>query len=168
MDLSLLAPITRYWARTTDNYDTHKSMYASEKIDKFIELRAQGWSLNHVASELRVAKRTLVEWSREQAAQIKSLRTLLQETAQEKLAASREEELARLLRTQKDVEDELASRSLYRLPLDKLFGVAAELRQEIRSLRQEMDLAEQSGLGDPNANGHPRGIVPATNGTPHR
>ena len=67
-------------------------MYTSEKIDKFIELRAQGWSLNHVATELRVAKRTLVEWSRAQAAQINSLRALLQETAQEKLAACREEE----------------------------------------------------------------------------
>src|SRR5260221_9195593 len=143
-------------------------MYASEQIDKFIELRAQGWSLNHVASELRVAKRTLVEWNREQAAQIKSLRALLQETAQEKFAASREEELARLLRTQKDVEDELANRPLYRLPLDKLFGVAAELRQEIRSLRQEMDLAEQADLGDPTANGHARGIVSATNRTAQR
>jgi len=140
-------------------------MYTSEKIDKFIELRAQGWSLNHAASELGVAKRTLVEWSHEQAAEIKSLRAVLQETAQEKLAASREEELARLLRTQKDVEDELASRPLYRVPLEKLFGVAAELRQEIRSLRQEMDSAEQSGLGDPAANGHARGLVPATNGT---
>src|SRR5438045_3837275 len=143
-------------------------MYTSdttEKIDKFIELRAQGWSLNHIASELHVAKRTLVEWSGEQAAQINSLRTLLQETAQEKLAASRAEELARLLRTQKDVEDELAGRSLYRLPLDKLFGVAAELRQEIRSLREEIDSAEH-GLGDPNSNGHPRGMVPATNATP--
>ena len=144
-------------------------MYTSEQIDKFIDFRAQGWSLNHIASELHVSKRTLVEWSREQAAQINSLRALLQETAQEKLTASRGEELARLLRTQKDVEDELANRPLYRLPLEKLFGVAAELRQEIRSLRQEMDSAEQSGLGDPNANGHPRGGVPATNGTPdHR
>jgi len=90
---------------------------------------------------------------------------LLQETAQEKLAASHEEELARLLRTQKDVEDELANRPLYRLPLEKLFEVAADLRQEIRSLREEMDSAEQSGLGGSNASGHPRGIVPASNGT---
>ena len=143
-------------------------MYTSEQIDKFIELRAQGWSLNHIASELHIAKRTLVEWSSEQAAQIKSLRALLQETAQEKLAASHEEELARLLRTQKDVEDELANRPLYRLPLEKLFEVAADLRQEIRSLRDEMHSAEQSGLGDysANGNGHPRGVgvVPATNG----
>ena len=143
-------------------------MYTSEQIDKFIELRAQGWSLNHIASELHIAKRTLVEWSREQAAQINSLRALLQETAQEKLAASHEEELARLLRTQKDVEDELANRPLYRLPLEKLFGVAADLRQEIRSLRQEMDSAEPSGLGNPNGNGHHRSIVPGTNGTPVR
>src|SRR6266853_357876 len=126
-------------------------MYTAEQIDKVIEFRAQGWSLNHVASELRVAKRTLVDWNRAQADQITSLRALLQETAQEKLAASREEELARLLRTQKDVEDELASRPLYRLPLDKLFGVAAELRQEIRSFREEIDSAEH-GLGDPNSN----------------
>jgi len=140
-------------------------MYDSEKIDKFIELRAQGWSLNHIASEIHIAKRTLVEWSRAQASQITSLRALLQETAQEKIAASQQEELARLLRTQKDVEDELANRPLYRLPLEKLFGVAAELRQEIRSLRQEMDSAEQSGLGDSTTNGHPRGLVPATNGT---
>ena len=139
-------------------------MYTSEQIDKFIELRAQGWSLNHIASELRIAKRTLVEWSREQSDQIKSLRALLQETAQEKLAASHEEELARLLRTQKDVEDELANRPLYRLPLEKLFEVAADLRQEIRSLREEMNSAEQSGLGDFSSNGHPRGVVPATNG----
>jgi len=140
-------------------------MYDSEKTDKFIELRAQGWSLNHIASELHIAKRTLVEWSSEQAAQIKSLRALLQENAQEKLAASQEEELARLLQTQKDVEDELANRPLYRLPLEKLFEVAAELRQEIRSLREEMDSAEQSGLGNSHANGHARGVVPATNGT---
>ena len=140
-------------------------MYLSEQIDKFIELRAQGWSLNHIASELHIAKRTLVEWSSEQAAEIKSLRALLQETAQEKLAASHEEELARLLRTQKDVEDELANRPLYRLPLEKLFEVAADLRQEIRSLREEMQSAEQSGLGDFSSNGHPRGVVPATNGT---
>ena len=140
-------------------------MYDSEKTDKFIELRAQGWSLNHIASELHIAKRTLVEWSHEQAAQIKSLRALLQETAQEKLAASHEEELARLLRTQKDVEDELDNRPLYRLPLEKLFEVAADLRQEIRSLRQEMNSAEESGLGDSNTNGHPRGMSPATNGT---
>ena len=140
-------------------------MYGSVKIEKFVELRAQGWSLNHIASELHIAKRTLVEWSGEQAAQIKSLRALLQETAQEKLAASHEEELARLLRTQKDVEEELANRPLYRLPLEKLFGVAAELRQEIRSLREEMQSAEQSGLGDFSSNGHTRGGVPATNGT---
>ena len=140
-------------------------MYGSDKTDKFIELRAQGWSLNHIASELHIAKRTLVEWSHEQAAQIKSLRALLQETAQEKLAASHEEELARLLRTQKDVEDELANRPLYRLPLEKLFGVAAELRQEIRGLREEMHSAEESRLGDSITNGHPRGMSPATNGT---
>src|SRR5438105_2209461 len=139
-------------------------MYTSDAIEKFIELRAQGWSLNHIASELHVAKRTLVDWSREQADQIKSLRALQQEIAEEKFAATREEELARLLRTQKDVEDELANRTLRIIPLEKLFGIAADLREEIRNFRAEKEPAEQPSNGEPNGNGHPRGIVPSTNG----
>ena len=37
-------------------------MYTEEKIDKFIELRACGWSLGHIATDLDVSKRTLVDW----------------------------------------------------------------------------------------------------------
>jgi len=40
-------------------------MYNADKQDKFIELRAQGWSLNHIATELGVSKRTLVDWNSE-------------------------------------------------------------------------------------------------------
>jgi hypothetical protein len=49
-------------------------MYIEEKQDKFVELRAQGWSFSHIASELCVSKRTLVEWSRHFAADIQTFR----------------------------------------------------------------------------------------------
>ena len=98
---------------------------------------ARGWSLNHIASELHVAKRTLVEWNRQKATQITALRALEQEIAHEKFAASREPDLARLLRTQKDVEDELANRTLRFVDTGKLFRIAAGLREEIRGLRME-------------------------------
>jgi len=138
-------------------------MYTADKQDKFVELRAQGWSLNHIAAEIYVAKRTLVEWAREFAAEIQNLRAQLQEMAQEKFLASHEDELARLLRMQKDVEDELASRALHTVPADKLFRVAADLREEIRKLRAQNESAEQAS--NPETNGHSRGIVPATNGS---
>ena len=107
-------------------------MHTEDTRDKFIELRAQGWSLGHIATELHIAKRTLVDWNRECAAKIKSLRALELELLQEKFLASREEELSRLARLQKDVDDELANRTLKFVPIEKLFRLAIELRQEIR------------------------------------
>jgi len=49
-------------------------MYTRDNQDKSIELRAQGWSLRHIATEIRVSKRTLVDWNREFASDIQSLR----------------------------------------------------------------------------------------------
>ena len=141
-------------------------MYREDTIEKFIELRAQGWSLGHIASELHTAKRTLVEWSREYAAHIQSLRALEQEFLQEKIVASREEDLARLLRLQKDVQDELANRTLRLVDTEKLFRMSTELREEIRKMRLEKDSEQQSSVGE--ANGQARGVVPATNGTLQR
>src|SRR5207253_3916355 len=114
-------------------------------------------SLNHIASELHVAKRTLVEWNRQKAPQIKALRALEQEMAHEKFAASLEPDLARLLRTQKDVEDELANRTLQFVDTEKLFRIAAGLREEIRNLRVEKGSADESTPVQ--ARAHPGGVA---------
>ena len=45
-------------------------MYTEDKIEQFIELRARGWSLGHIATELDVSKRTLVDWNREYAKEV--------------------------------------------------------------------------------------------------
>src|SRR5436309_15485603 len=136
-------------------------MYRTDTIEKFVDLRAQGWSLGHIASELHVSKRTLVEWNSEHAALIQSLRTQEQQIAQEKFVASREEDLARLLRLQKDMEDELASRTLRLVDTEKLFRMATEVREQIKQMR--LDSEQQSTVG--NGNGHARSVVPETNGT---
>ena len=141
-------------------------MYRTDTIEKFIELRAQGWSLGHIASELHVAKGTLVEWSREYAAQIQSLRALEQEIAQEKFIASREEDLARLLRLQKDMEDDLASRTLRLVDTEKLFRMVTEVREQIKQMRLEKDSEQQSSVAT--GNGHARGVAPELNGTLQR
>jgi transposase-like protein len=40
-------------------------MHTPETRQKFVERRAQGWSLVRLASELGVARSTLIEWSRQ-------------------------------------------------------------------------------------------------------
>ena len=52
-------------------------MKDQETVNKFTELRAQGWSFARIATELGVAKSTLTEWSRKFRFEIFSLRFLL-------------------------------------------------------------------------------------------
>ncbi len=127
-------------------------MHTEETRDKFIELRAQGWSLRHLARELFVSQRTLVDWNRECAAEIQAFRAVELEAAREKFLASHEEEVNRLARLHKDVEDELANRNLRTVPTEKLFRVAAELRQELQQARLNNGSEEQSS--HPTTNGH--------------
>jgi len=126
-------------------------MFTVDKQDKFVELRAQGWSFAHIASELHLSKRTLVDWSREFAADIDSFRTAGRELLHEKVAASREEDLNRLLRFQKDVEDELAERSLSCIPIEKLIHLASELRKQVNQALAERDAPEQPETPDADA-----------------
>jgi len=126
-------------------------MFTVDKQDKFVELRAQGWSFAHIASELHLSKRTLVDWSREFAADIESFRTAGRELLHEKVTASREEDLNRLLRFQKDVEDELAERSLSCIPIEKLIHLASELRKQVNQALAERDAPEQRETPDADA-----------------
>ena len=141
-------------------------MHLTDTKDKFIELRAQGWSLGHIATELHVSKRTLVDWNRECAPEIKSMHTLELELLQEKFLASREEELTRLARLQKDVDDELANRTLKFVPIEKLFRLAVELRHEIELAGLKKDLPEDSSR--PEANGDPIASSGVNDGKPQR
>ena len=141
-------------------------MHIAETQDKFVELRAQGWSLGHIATELHVSKRTLVDWNREFDAEIQSFRTLEIELFQEKALASREDDLKRLTRLKKDVDDELANRPLKFVDIEDLFRLANELREQIEQLRPEHGPGEsrasagdspKASLGAPETNGrfHP-------------
>src|SRR2546421_8708893 len=127
-------------------------MHIEETHDKFKDLRAQGWSLRHIATELHVSKPTLVEWNRAFASDIQSLRAAELELLKEKIIASREEELDRLARLRKDVNDELAHRPLRLIPIEKLFHLAIELREEMEHVR--LDDGAQEPSSRPKANGH--------------
>jgi glutathionylspermidine synthase len=125
-------------------------MHSQEAQDKFIELRAQGWTLQHIATELHISKRTLVEWNHAFAADIQSCRAVEVELLKEKFLASRDEDLNRMARLKKDVDDELSNRTLKFVPIEKLFRIATELRQEIQE-------SLQNNAGGPGVN--------STNGT---
>ena len=71
-------------------------MYDADAKHQFLELRAKGWSLARIAERLKVGQRTLVDWNRQEHEQIRTLRAIESESLQEKILATREQELTRL------------------------------------------------------------------------
>src|SRR4029077_1706749 len=121
--------------------------------DKFVELRARGWTLPHIATELHVSVRTLGDWGREYAADIQALRAAELELRKEKFLASREEDLNRLARLKKDMDDELANRTLKFVPIEKLFRLTTELGQQIREALEDTAEGQSPGPALSSVNG---------------
>ena len=138
-------------------------MYTVENQEKFIALRAQGWTLGHIGTELGISKRTLIDWNREFAESVQSLRVIELELLKEKGAPSRQETVARLTRLQEDIADELASRTLKYIDTEKLFRLSVDLRHEIDSRLGDQEQESPKLTG----NGQAREVFPTTNGNDH-
>lgn len=110
-------------------------MHDMETHDRFVELRARGWSLDRIAAELHVAKRTLVTWHRQHQQEITTFRSLELEALQDRILASHEQELVRLSSHLNQVESVLAKRKLECLSTEFLFCLAGSLRSQLHRLR---------------------------------
>lgn len=56
---------------------------------RFVELRAEGWSYARIAAELKVSKPTLISWAKQYAAEIGNLKTLELDSLMERLAVAK-------------------------------------------------------------------------------
>jgi len=110
-------------------------MHSTDTKNRFIELRAQGWSLARIAAHLDVSKRTLVDWNQHAQAEIRTLKAVELEALQEKLLASHEAELTQLNAHLQRLETELATRSLEIVSTDNLYRLAAQVRRQLRQIR---------------------------------
>jgi len=107
-------------------------MHDAETQQKFVELRAQGRSFSRIATELNVARRTLVDWSRKFQFEIQNQRAIELEALQEKFLAPREERLQRLGAQLAAVEAEMKQRSIAELSTPRLFSLAESLRRQLQ------------------------------------
>ncbi len=105
-------------------------MHGTETKSQFIELRAQGWSLARIAAHLNVSQRTLVDWNRQEHEEIRTLRAVELEALQEKILATREQELKRLKAELDRIDQELAKRTTEFISTENLYRLAALLRGE--------------------------------------
>lgn len=103
-----------------------------EEKEKFIELRAKGWSFDKIAKELGKAKQTLINWSKELEDEIANLKALELEALYEKhylLKENRIETFGVLLRK---LKDEAMSRDLSEVPTDKLLDLLLKYENQLK------------------------------------
>lgn len=103
-----------------------------ETKERFIELRAKGWSFDKIAKELGKAKQTLIDWSKELEDEIANLKALELEALYEKhylLKENRIETFGVLLRK---LKDEVMSRDLSDVPTDKLLELLLKYNSQVK------------------------------------
>ena len=103
-----------------------------ETQQRFVALRADGWSFARIAAEINVSKPTLINWSRKFRFDIQNQRAIQIEALQEKWLSNHEARLETLGKQLRLVETELAKRDLTALSTHHLFTLAESLRRQIK------------------------------------
>jgi len=103
-----------------------------ETKERFIELRAKGWSFDRIAKELGRAKQTLIDWSKELQEEIANRKALELEALYETYYLQRESRLQMFGVMLTKIKKEVESRDLSDVPTDKLLELFLKYNNQIR------------------------------------
>lgn len=106
-------------------------MHDEKTVERFIQLRSQGWPFARIATELNVSKPTLINWSRKHQFQIQNLRAVELEALADRWLSSVSDRLNSLGEQLRKVEAELAARDVKELSTPQLYSMARNLRRQI-------------------------------------
>lgn len=103
-----------------------------DQKEKFIELRAKGWSFDRIAKELGRAKQTLIDWSKDLQEEIANRKALELEALYETYYLQRESRLQMFGVMLTKIKKEVESRDLSDVPTDKLLELFLKYNNQIR------------------------------------
>lgn len=103
-----------------------------ETKEKFIELRAKGWSFDKIAKELGKAKQTLINWSKELEDEIANLKALELEALYETYYLQRESRLQTFGAMLTKIKEEVESRDFSDVPTDKLLELLLKYNSQVK------------------------------------
>lgn len=106
--------------------------YNSQDKERFIELRAKGWSFDKIAKELGKAKQTLINWSKELQDEIANLKALELEALYEKYYLLKETRLQTFGEMLTKIKTEVESRDLSDVPTDKLLELLLKYNSQVK------------------------------------
>jgi len=103
-----------------------------ETKERFIELRAKGWSFDKIAKELGKAKQTLIDWSKELQDEIANRKALELEALYETYHLQRESRLQAFGVMIAKIKEEVESRDLSDVPTDKLLELLLKYNSQVK------------------------------------
>ena len=106
-------------------------MHDEKTVQRFIELRASGWTYARLMTELNVTKPTLSAWSRKHQFQIQNLKTIELEALGENWLHSITDRVSALGEQLRKVEAAIGQRDVDELTTPQLYGLARSLRRQI-------------------------------------
>jgi len=106
-------------------------MHDDNTVQRFIELRAGGWTYARLVTELNVTKPTLIAWSRKHQFQIQNLKAIEMEALGEKWLASVTDRVNALGEQLRKVETAIGRRDVGDLTTPQLYVLARSLRRQI-------------------------------------
>jgi len=109
-------------------------MHDEKTVQRFIELRAQGWSYARLMTELNVTKPTLIAWSRKHQFSIQNLKAIELEALGEKWLAPVTDRVTALGEQLRRVEVALGQRDVGQLTTPQLYSLACSLRRQIEQV----------------------------------
>ncbi|WP_371018939.1 helix-turn-helix domain-containing protein [Pseudalkalibacillus sp. JSM 102089] len=98
----------------------------------FIELRAAGYSFDHIAKQLGVAKSTLIDWSKEFQHEIANLKAIEMESLQEQYYVVKRARIEIIGDQTKKLKEELIKRDLGDIPTEKLYDLLLKYMQWLK------------------------------------
>jgi transcriptional regulator len=103
-----------------------------DQKEKFIELRAKGWSFDRIAKELGRAKQTLIDWSKDLQEEIANRKALELEALYETYYLQRENRLQMFGAMLTKIKEEVESRDLTDVATDKLLDLFLKYNSQVK------------------------------------
>ncbi len=107
-------------------------MHDEKTVQRFIDLRVQGWVYTRIAAELNVTKTTLIAWSHKHHHTIANLSAIERENRLHTQLASGEARMQLLGDQLRAAEAELARRDLATLSTGRLLTHVASLQRQLQ------------------------------------
>jgi transcriptional regulator with XRE-family HTH domain len=106
-------------------------MKDTQTKNRFIELRSQGISYEKIATELKVSKQTLINWSKELQLEILNLRAIQLEALQEKYFLTKEKKIEFIGNIMNTLKAEADKRDLTKLSDRELFELILKFSEKL-------------------------------------